>query len=1418
MTLEQIRAQSAPAPEAPAPKGFFGRVADVAREEVRRGGERLESTAAQLQGAKNPLEAAAAVGVAPLRAGGAVARTIFSPITVGLGTLIDKVSNIPAVQKFAMSKPVAPVLEATKRVGAKVGEVAAMNPELASDVQDFVDVATSIVGPKAVTTGASAAAGATKTAFRVPARAVAGVPARALAGQQRKAVDALEQKYYEWMGQTKPGVKRINKVEAATAAKNRAGTEGEAPPRILAEARITPRTDPGNPTKFSTIAQADELRASLRPMHEANKKNMQELLHQTEPAKITDLERAAVAKASERSMPAGDKKALVDNIRDEYALLREKYGESIYITALDEEKRAYWGGTKFDSTKPFKNQAHYNIASSMQKKIEDMAAKAGSEDVAQFNRFIGDQMEAAKFLESLDGNTIKYGRLGRLTGMVIGSTLGTSLPGKILGAIGGDLVARALISTSVSNPVKRMILKSIKDTTTPEVYQSVLNWVARQETERATRLALPPGERPMITPPPRDTSGTVPAVPGQNVPVNQPVPPSRMLGPAPTITPPPRDVSGVSVVPAARTFGRSPESGRYFRAYTGEAAGRKDTGSFRYSERPAQPAAISDPLYEYNNFKGAFADEFKGRTEFMDAINEHVGGIENAKRGVMPIDKLEATEHFNASNNGVRRAIEEIKSGTRVPLVIDGSGAVMDGNHRLAAYKALGIREVPVVGPKPPSRGMGINSQEMIDSERKGGDGANPALFGAAAGVEVDEEGKMRINPAFAALGVLGGGLAMKASTLTTRTLNRLRTGAKGSTVSRQFIEDLTNRPDLKQGERELIRAALKEEGPKVDVKSFTAKVQAQLLPLKATSPGYQIEPGIMAAGGRYENIVLPDELRGPVASYHERIYESPIETSAGGVHFSSSQRRGGDPKGYFAHTRIEDLAEKGATKYEKTGQSYNMATGAVIEHTSRVPRPSEAGKTRRVIELQSDLFQKGNLEVSVTLEGQPEKLRAARALRNLIPVGQETNPSARVFELIRTAKPGLIRTLGVTNLDEFKAAVAAGEQAIVGSKEYAALAPYRNTWWQRIVREEVAQAAKDGKTRLQFPVGETAMKIEGLGEIGRWTTPGPRGADFVWVDATADNLKVGQQINPWHQGGPQGGLGDEWIITDVLGDGKFKAVPKTSYDSYDKIPTTKEKQMEYMERDKETFDISGKIDTSNPIHQFYQKDVSRYLANNYGAKEVTDPQGVKWMELEVPKEAAKLPVEAFGAGAVLTSQDQEERGGILGAVGALADRIGGVTRYKRPAEPAAAAKPATVRGVTFSKGELSKLRNVLFAEISNRTSDKQKLEARTIINTIINRARSGDVNSFGKTVDEILSKPRQYQGYGSREYERIASGGVRETDARKLAAIDEILGQLEAGDLEDNIGGYTFYHHNPDGSITATQSTGGGRRRSARS
>lgn len=380
---------------------------------------------------------------------------------------------------------------------------------------------------------------------------------------------------------------------------------------------------------------------------------------------------------------------------------------------------------------------------------------------------------------------------------------------------------------------------------------------------------------------------------------------------------------------------------------------------------------------------------------------------------------------------------------------------------------------------------------------------------------------------------------------LTTKLLNDL----KGkSTISKQYLEDATNRPELKQPERDLFRHLLKDENGTINVKEFANKVKTQLLPLERMAAGHITDGGEF--GPRYESISLPSELRGPIENYREKIYKSPIKTSAGGVHF------GGNTDNYFAHTRIEDLP---------------------------------GGQVRRVIETQSDLFQKGRLEREAGENWQ---------------YGEKVDNSAAAA------------------LKDSMRAKAERE------KEVAKLEPFRNSWHERIIREEVKQAAKDGKSKLQFPTGETAMKIEGLGQnADNWVSM--TGGGRLRVGA----IKVGDEVG-------QTGVQGSWIITDVLGDGKFKAVPKGIWDkvqSKDKqfaetmsrMNSTPEQQM--AERS-ESFDISGKVDTNNPIYKFYEKEVGRYLANKYDAKRIIDPQGVSWYEVPVTKKHAADPVEAFGA------------------------------------------------------------------------------------------------------------------------------------------------------------------------------------------
>ncbi len=421
------------------------------------------------------------------------------------------------------------------------------------------------------------------------------------------------------------------------------------------------------------------------------------------------------------------------------------------------------------------------------------------------------------------------------------------------------------------------------------------------------------------------------------------------------------------------------------------------------------------------------------------------------------------------------------------------------------------------------------------------------------------------------------------------------------------FVRSLSEKPKLEAGEE------------KINAKEFADKVKMELLPLtvRVSSDRFVRPSPKEAATGmakipkgsfrsKHEGISLPEEVRGNVANYQERIYESPIKTSAGQTHF------GGATENYFGHTRIEDM-----------GISKTKIVKAETEKGNEyeITRAKEGGeRIRRVIEVQSDLYQKGNLDISISIKGGTKNLKQLRALRNLLPEGDY--PVERSFKAIKTARPDLIKELGVKNLEDFKKAVQAGEEAILNSKEYQKLQQYNDpTAHFRMVREEIKQAAIDGKTKLQFPTGETIMKIEGLGEITRW-------ADAKTLEPLKINkLEIGRIVQRESEFAERGEMPDtnSWIITDVLGDGKFKAVQKGFYENH--IKDYSKVQMNQLA---ETFDISGKVDTSDPIYKFYEKDLGKYLQSKYGAKLVTDPQGVTWWEVNIKPEYGREPVEAF--------------------------------------------------------------------------------------------------------------------------------------------------------------------------------------------
>ena len=263
----------------------------------------------------------------------------------------------------------------------------------------------------------------------------------------------------------------------------------------------------------------------------------------------------------------------------------------------------------------------------------------------------------------------------------------------------------------------------------------------------------------------------------------------------------------------------------------------------------------------------------------------------------------------------------------------------------------------------------------------------------------------------------------------------------------------------------------------------------------------------------------------------------------------------------------------------------------------------------------------------------------------------------------------------------------------------------------------------------------------------------------------------------------------------------KLKAMPKAEADAAWKQlvkddPETAKKIMQLIKDDKKGLNYKERL-----INQLGVKDGSRatYLKG-------------KFDELKTPEEKAALWKDYVEKG-IITRQVADQIEWLMKhppdekqakAGGGFEDMLAALTGAKTAYAHDKPMQKYYIRNNTITQDDLEEAKAVLFGEVSNRPSDKQMLEAQTILNTAFNRMDAYRKKGINKTLTEVLRQPNQYQAYGGKEYHRYKSGELRQTDEQKLEAIDAMLARVKNGTFQNNIGDYVFYSHKPDGRIVA--------------
>ena len=127
---------------------------------------------------------------------------------------------------------------------------------------------------------------------------------------------------------------------------------------------------------------------------------------------------------------------------------------------------------------------------------------------------------------------------------------------------------------------------------------------------------------------------------------------------------------------------------------------------------------------------------------------------------------------------------------------------------------------------------------------------------------------------------------------------------------------------------------------------------------------------------------------------------------------------------------------------------------------------------------------------------------------------------------------------------------------------------------------------------------------------------------------------------------------------------------------------------------------------------------------------------------------------------------------------------------------------------INITQEDLDAVRPVLFGEIGNRDLTKKELEARVIVNTVLNRA--GEFKRLGtpKALREIVEDKNIYQAYGSDQYNLYKTPDkMNELDKKKKEEvdmiIDKIYGEIQSNSFKDNTNQAFNYIHNEDGTIS---------------
>lgn len=445
---------------------------DFIASQAKAGFQQGEAGYQQALNAQNPvdlLEGSAKLAAGVVNTVTAPLSPVLAPVGKAVGAIADKISDIPAVQKFANSS---------------AGDVTS---RVAEDISNLDTIVGGVAGVK----GVPEAGAAITNRLKVTPEESAAMDTAKVNAQSASTAAQVDKVATEWQKPAGVQTASFNKTRDALSV---------APdsPKFLAQQGITPSSvvEDG---RYATADAAQSLRDTAAKMStDTLRPSLQMADYSTPKTPVTELTSNAIdALNKEKGITPGDKETITANIQKEASALQRKYPDGMSLTDMHDEKITYANNGGFHPLKSASDNntatANRVYASALQKAVETKAPPGVP--VKDFNSYLSKYYKAADYLDTLDTKKapLSFGEKVRGAAIKYGSAaVAEHFGGGVVSAFAGYSVGKA-IEHAIENLTPSMKSTFIRnlEVTNPEAFTKVQEYLKSQTSGNTGTPRLP---------------------------------------------------------------------------------------------------------------------------------------------------------------------------------------------------------------------------------------------------------------------------------------------------------------------------------------------------------------------------------------------------------------------------------------------------------------------------------------------------------------------------------------------------------------------------------------------------------------------------------------------------------------------------------------------------------------------------------------------------------------------------------------------------------------------------------------------------------------------------------------------------------------------------------------------------------------